>query len=40
MSPISNAPIRWVRTCPEETKAFIAITTKTEGILQRIAEPC
>ena len=40
MSLISNGPIRWVGARPEETKTSIAITTKTENILWRIAEPC
>ena len=40
MSLISNGPIRWAGTRPEETKASIAITTKTERILWRIAKPC
>ena len=39
MSLISNGPIRWAETHPEETKASIAITTKTDGILQRIVKP-
>jgi len=38
MSLISNGPTKWAGTRLEETKASIAITTKTEGILLRIVE--
>ena len=40
MSLILNGPKRWAGTRPKETKTSTAITTKTEGILQRIAERC
>ena len=40
MNLILSGPIRWPGTRPGETKAFIAITIRTEDILQKIVEPC
>ena len=40
MNLILSGLIRWAGNHPEGTRASIAITTRTEGILRRIAESC